>query len=48
MKIINWNIARHPLNWVIVTLMVLIAGFAIDIVSRAWKQPGASVTNEAS
>ncbi len=38
MKLINWNIARHPANWAIVLLMVLFAGYVADIVLRWWKQ----------
>ena len=26
--IINWNLAKHPMNYVIVTLMLVIAGIA--------------------
>ena len=32
MKVINFAIAKHPLNWAIVFLMVLIAGFAGSLV----------------
>jgi len=28
MGIINFNLLKHPMNWVIVTLMVLIAAIA--------------------
>ncbi len=35
-KLINWNIARHPINWAIVLLMVLIAGFGLDILLKGW------------
>jgi hypothetical protein len=37
-KLINWNIARNPVNWAIVLLMVVIGGFVADIVLRWWKQ----------
>jgi hypothetical protein len=30
---INWAIISHPANWFIVLLMVLIAGFALDIIA---------------
>lgn len=28
MQIVNWDIISHPINWVTVVLMVLIAGIA--------------------
>jgi hypothetical protein len=28
MQIINWEILKHPINWITVVLMVLIAGIA--------------------
>ncbi len=31
MNIINWDIIRHPLNWLTIILMVMIAGFVVDI-----------------
>lgn len=34
---INWGLAKNPLNWIIVLLMVLIAGIAFSVVSRAVK-----------
>lgn len=32
MEIINFSLIKHPLNWFIILLMVLIAGIAIHIV----------------
>jgi hypothetical protein len=32
MGIINFNLLKHPMNWVIVTLMVLIAGIAAHFI----------------
>jgi hypothetical protein len=32
MEIINWELAKHPMNWVIVILMVMIFGIALSIV----------------
>lgn len=26
--IVNWDLLKHPLNWIIVTLMLIIAGAA--------------------
>lgn len=39
MKLIplNWRILAHPVNWIIVLLMVIIAGFALDIVNQWWE-----------
>lgn len=31
---INWRIIRHPANWVIVLLMVLMASFILDIANQ--------------
>jgi hypothetical protein len=31
-SLINWRIARQPLNWIIVLLMVIIAGIALHVV----------------
>lgn len=33
---INWGLVKNPLNWIIIILMVLIAGFAFGVVSRAF------------
>lgn len=30
--ILNWNLLKHPINWIIVTLMVLIAGVAMHFI----------------
>jgi hypothetical protein len=32
MQLINWEIAKHPMNWVIVLLMLIFAGAAIHII----------------
>lgn len=32
MGVINWNIISHPLNWVILFLMVFIAAIALHLV----------------
>jgi hypothetical protein len=32
MEVINWRIAKHPLNWITVFLMVFIGGIAIHFV----------------
>ena len=28
MEIVNWGLLKHPLNWLTIVLMLLIAGFA--------------------
>lgn len=38
--LVNWNLLRNPVNWIIVVLMLAIAGFALDILF-AGKFPGA-------
>jgi hypothetical protein len=32
MQIINWSLIKHPMNWVILLLMIVIAGITIHIV----------------
>jgi hypothetical protein len=32
MKIVNWNVMRHPLNWVTIWLMLFIAGIALHFI----------------
>jgi hypothetical protein len=36
--VINWNLLKHPLNWVTVVLMVLIAGIFFHFLAIAVKQ----------
>lgn len=31
-KVINFDLIKHPMNWLIVVLMVLIAGIALHFV----------------
>lgn len=33
---LNWDIIKNPLNWVIVLLMILIAGFVVDIACKGF------------
>ena len=35
---LNWGLLKHPLNWFIVLLMLIIAGFVIDIVAMAYQK----------
>lgn len=32
MQVLNWAIIKHPMNWVIVMLMLIIAGAAAQLV----------------
>lgn len=32
MEILNWKLLAHPMNWIVLFLMVFIAGFAIHLV----------------
>lgn len=34
MEIVNWKIVSHPMNWVILFLMVMIAGIGIHFIVR--------------
>jgi hypothetical protein len=35
LQIINTSLMKHPLNWVVITLMLLIAGIALHLVMQA-------------
>lgn len=39
MQVVNWQLASHPMNWVILFLMVFIAGIAVHIVASAYTTP---------
>lgn len=32
---VDWNLLKNPINWVVVTLMILIAGFALRLIVPA-------------
>jgi hypothetical protein len=32
MKLVNWDLLREPINWVIVALMLMIATFALHLI----------------
>jgi len=34
MRIVNWDIIKHPVNWFTVILMVVIAGFAAHYILK--------------
>jgi Mg2+ and Co2+ transporter CorA len=36
-NVINWPLLKHPLNWLTVILMVMIAGAALHFVLAHWK-----------
>lgn len=40
MGIINFNLLKHPMNWIIVTLMVLIFGIAAHFLLQFGVQKG--------
>lgn len=35
MRIINWNLAKHPVNWLVILSMLLIAGYAAHLILKA-------------
>jgi hypothetical protein len=37
MTIVNWGLMKHPLNWLTIILMVLIAGAAFHFLSEHLK-----------
>jgi hypothetical protein len=37
MEIINWGLIKHPINWVILFLMVFIAMTALHLGLRHWQ-----------
>jgi hypothetical protein len=47
--IINWELLKHPINWLTVVLMVLIAGIALNFILQ-WQgvSPAASKSQTAS
>lgn len=41
MEVVNWELIKHPMNWVVVLLMVMIAGIFITLVLDFYGvQPG--------
>jgi hypothetical protein len=40
-QLINWELAKNPLNWIIVGLMLMIAVFALNFITA---QAGVSST----
>lgn len=39
MEIINWNIVSHPVNWVVLFLMVFIAAIALHFILSSFATP---------
>jgi len=39
MSVINWKLASHPLNYVVLFLMVFVALLATDLIVRYVKSP---------
>lgn len=37
MEILNWGLIKHPMNWVILLLMVFIAATALHLGLRMWQ-----------
>lgn len=37
MEIVNWDLIKHPINWVIVILMLFIAMTALHLGLRMWQ-----------
>ncbi len=42
---INWKLISHPINWVVIVLMLLIAGYAMHFVLPAF---GVSQSNNSA
>jgi hypothetical protein len=40
MEVINFEIIKHPVNWITVLLMVLIAGIALHFILKWGGSPG--------
>lgn len=39
MAIINWNLAKHPVNWLVIGSMVILGGFLFHLL---WQKFGSS------
>lgn len=37
-RLINWTLIGNPWNWLIVVLMLLLAGFVLDTAATWWTQ----------
>ncbi len=38
MQVVNWGLLKHPLNWLTIILMVMIAGAGFHFLSERLKQ----------
>jgi hypothetical protein len=45
MKIINWDLALNPMNWLTVILMLIIASVAVDILAQFFASRGIGATD---
>lgn len=34
MEVVNWNLIKHPMNWIVLFLMVFIAGIGINLILK--------------
>jgi len=48
MEVINFNILKHPINWVTVILMVLIGGIAFHFFLQWQTMPATAPTKPSS
>jgi hypothetical protein len=46
-NLINWPLLKNPVNWIIVVLMLVIAGFVLDII-LTWLAPRAASRSDGS
>lgn len=44
MDIVNWDLVKHPINWIIVLLMVFIAGIALHLILQYMQGPAPKKT----
>jgi hypothetical protein len=42
LRLINWELAANPLNWIVVFLMLAIGTMAIAVIARPWSQQGSN------
>lgn len=47
MQVINWELISHPLNWVILFLMVFIAMLFVSVVLNNFGSPAAVLSGAA-
>lgn len=42
MRILNWELLSHPMNWVVIFLMLFIGGIGITLVLNMFSTPSQS------